>query len=147
MRQSSAKLLVVAVLAVGSMGLVANNVLASVSTVKGKGKVFSHFSSIISAAAINNDVVTVPEKQTFVLTDIIVSNVSANANQFALRCLVGADIVDLLPLVDVASGTSWQHSFNTGLECHEGETMKFVASTANASQFKAAFVGYFRKGD
>lgn len=145
MRLPSMKVLAVAVLALGSLGLVASQVLASTPTVKGKGKLFEHVHEITTASAINNDVISVPEKQTLVITDVIATNNGANANSFALRCVIEGSAVDLLPLVDVGADSHFAHSFGTGLECAEGETLRMVANSISAD-FKVTVVGYFRKG-
>lgn len=146
MRLPSMKVLVATLLVAGSLGLVASQVLASTPTVKGKGKLFEQVHTIVTATAVNSDAITVPEKQTLVITDVIATNNGANANAFALRCVLPPeDPVDLLPLVDVAAAGSFTHTFGTGLECSEGQTLRVVASSTS-SAFKVTIVGYFRKG-
>ena len=146
MRLPSPKLLAVAVLALGTLGLVANEVAASTPTVKGRGKLFLSFAEIITATAPINAVVEVPAKQVFVLTDIIATNTAGTNNTFGLRCLLaGGGTHDLLPLITVPANGTFTHSFGTGMECAELDTLRMVPGATGAT-LKVVCVGYFRKG-
>ena len=146
MRLPSLKLLAVAVLAVATVGLAANQVLASTPTVKGKGKLLSSFAEIITATQFANPVIQVPEKQTFVLTDIVATNTAGVTNTFGLQCLMaGGGTHDLLPAITVPATGTFTHSFGTGLECAENDTLRMVPG-ATGNTLKVVFVGYLRKG-
>ncbi len=148
MRRPSHKLLAVLVLAVAGVGLVTDQVLASTPTVKGKGKLFDSFSSIVPATTFVNLVLDVPENQTFVLTDVIAVNQGVAANAFGLQCLLAAGgTSDLLPSIPVAPDTTYAHTFGTGLECAEGDTLRMVPGDDTGGSFKVVVVGYFRKGN
>lgn len=147
MRLPSTKLLAVAVLALGSLGLVAHEVAASTPTVKGKGKLFASFTATVSASTFINTVLEVPEKQTFVLTDLVATNTAGVSNTFSLQCQVvpGGTPHELLPPITVPATGTWSHSFGTGLECTELETLRMIPGD-DVNTLKVVFVGYFRKG-
>jgi hypothetical protein len=147
MRVPSLKLLAVAVLGLGLVGLVTDQVLASTPTVKGKGKLFSSFTTIITPnITFNNDVLQVPEKQTFVLTDIIATNTGAETNGMGLLCFApGEDAINLLPSIRVAPDATFTHTFGTGLECPELTTLRLVPEELSGT-LKIVVIGYFRKG-
>jgi len=138
-----AALLVVALL----LGIGAQQLSASAPTVKGKGKLFETFHSIVTPSeSFNTDFVTVPDKQVLVITDIIASNQAGTANSFGLVCLIPlSETHNLLPAIEVPAEGTWQHSFGTGLECDAGHTLRLVPS-ALSGDFKITFVGYYRKG-
>jgi hypothetical protein len=147
MRRPALKLMVVLVLAVAGVGLVSDRVLASTPTVKGKGKLFQSSTTIVAASSFVNIVLEVPEKQTFVITDVIAVNVGVADNSFGLQCVLAAGgTSDLLPGVPVAAGESFSHSFGTGLECAEGDTLRMVPGDDIGATFKVVVIGYYRKG-
>ena len=147
MRLPSPKLLAVAVLALGTLGLVANQVAASTPTVKGKGKLFESFNVTVAATSFLNDVVEVPEKQTFVLTDIVATNTAGAANTFQLLCQIfGGGSHELVPSITVPANGSWSHSFGTGLECAALDKLRMVPGDDTGNTLKVVVVGYFRKG-
>jgi hypothetical protein len=146
MRRPSLKLISVLVLAVAGVGLVSDRVLASAPTVKGKGKLFLSHHQVENLTANAVDLLEVPENQTFVLTDIICTNASANDNSIALLCVVPAVSTDnLMHQVEIAPDATFTHSFGTGLECPAGTTVRAVVTTGTASM-RLSFTGYFRKG-
>jgi len=147
MRRPSLKLLAVLVLAVAGVGLVTDRVLASTPTVKGKGKLFeSHHQVQNLTTNGNNDLLEVPLKQVFVLTDLICTNATANDNDLSLLCVVPAVSTDnLMHQVEIPAGSTFTHSFGTGLECPEGTTVRAVVSAGSAAM-RLSFTGYFRKG-
>ena len=147
MRRPSLKLLAVVVLVLGGIGLAADQVLASTPTVKGKGKLFaSHHQVQNLTTSGNNDLLAVPLKQTFVLTDIICTNATVSDNNISLLCVVPAVSTDnLLHQVEMTAGSTFTHTFGTGLECPEGTTLRAVVSAGSAAM-RLTFTGYFRKG-
>ena len=148
MRLPSIKLLAVAVLALGSMGLVANQVFASVPTIKGKGgKVFQVVNVVLSPAggALLGTLVDVPLKQTLVVTDVIVTNLSANAGDFQLFCSLGGSTVIMNKVLVGASGM-FQHSFGQGIECTEGTKLNYGIGSGSAANWHITVTGYLRKG-
>jgi hypothetical protein len=151
MRLPSLKLLAVAVLAVGTVGLVANQVIASVPTVKGKGKVFEvvNFTQLPTAQNLLNNVIEVPLKHTMVVTDIIACNGSAAVGEFRLSCnLSGNDSVIMHPVI-VPIDSTFQHSFGQGIECAEGTILRYVLlqeGGASVTGWRITITGYLRKG-
>ena len=144
MRFQSARRVAAATAIALLVAIVSQQLLASTPTVKGKGKVFQAFHAIATMTTFTNNVILVPDKQTLVVTDIIVTNFSANPNEVAVRC-VGTTTVDLIPLLPVAADSTFSHSFSMGIECPTGTTLQVVPS-ATSSSVKVAFTGYFRKG-
>jgi len=144
MRRPSFKLLSVLVLALAGIGLVSDRVLASTPTVKGKGKLFTVLNFNSEAITFNVNVAVVPEKQTVVLTDIVITNTAATETQFALRCIPLEDeSVQIFGPVIVPPSEQFQHAFSTGIECPEGSTLQV---TATDNDYAVSATGYFRKG-
>ena len=151
MRLPSPKLLALAVLALGTVGLVAEQVIASVPTVKGKGKVFEvvNFTSSPTGQDLINDIIDVPLKQTMVVTDIIACNESAANGEFRLSCHLGAADEVIMEKVLVPIGETFQHSFGQGIECEEGTTLRYVllpVGGAAVTNWHITITGYLRKG-
>jgi hypothetical protein len=153
MRLASLKLAAVAVLALGTVGLVANQVFAATPTVKGIGKVFQvvNFTASPSGVAFATQVLDVPDKQTMVVTDVVFCNDetggTAAAGSASLRCGNGGTQVTILAPVALAPGQTFAHSFGQGIECGPGTTLVIVVeggTTVLGWHFTVS--GYFRKG-
>jgi hypothetical protein len=151
MRLPSLKLLAVAVLALGTVGLVANQVVASVPVIKGKGgKVFQvvNFTASPTGANFNTDVVTVPLKETMVVTDVIFTNDGTEAGGASLRCVLqGQNPVTILSPVIVNPQSNFSHSFGQGIECGENTKLQVsIAGPPNVNNWHVTVSGYLRKG-
>src|SRR5262245_40756519 len=114
MRVPSLKVLVITAVALGAVGLVADRVLASTPTVKGKGKVFTVI-NFHGEDTFNTNVAAIPAKETAVLTDVIVSNQSGQPGEFAIRCVSQAGQTVILGPVVVPDNTAFAHSFSMGI--------------------------------
>jgi hypothetical protein len=145
MRLPSLKVLVITAVALGAVGLVADRVMASTPTVKGKGKVFQVV-NFRSEDTLNTNIATIPEKQTMVLTDIIVSNQTGAPGEFAIRCLSGAGQTLILGPVFVNDNDTFAHSFSMGIECPELTTMQVTLAGAT-NGWSVSGSGYIRKGN
>jgi hypothetical protein len=156
MRLASLKLAVVAVLALGTVGLVANQVFAAVPTVKGIGKVFQvvNFTASPTGAGFVSQVVEVPDKQTMVVTDVIFCNDEPSApppSSASLRCSPtgGGSQITIMAPVTLAAGQTFSHSFGQGIECGPGTKLVVVLEQGNPSNVTGWHItvsGYLRKG-
>jgi hypothetical protein len=149
MRLPSLKLLAVTVLAVGLVGVVTDQVLASTPTIKGKGKVFQFVNFTAELSNFNANIAVVPEKQNLVITDIMVTNLSAVTGTFGVRCLDGDENPLILAPVFVGIDSTFVHSFSTGIQCPELTTAQVtIASDQQPTNgnWKVTVSGYFRKG-
>src|SRR5215470_14690042 len=115
MRLPSLKVLVITAVALGAVGLVADRVMASTPTVKGKGKVFQVV-NFRGEDTFNTNIATIPAKETMVLTDIIVSNQSGQTGEFALRCVSQQGQTVIMGPVVVTNDATFSHSFSCGIE-------------------------------
>jgi len=150
MRLPSSKLLLVAVLAVGTLGFVASQVIASAPTVKGKGKLFTAV-NFASGSTVGGqflvDIAEVPDNQTLVITDIVVCNQSGGAGTFEIFCnAIGQAPETSFGPVLVADDGTFAHSFGTGLECPELTEARVFIEAASAVNWSVSVTGYFRKG-
>jgi hypothetical protein len=146
MRLPSLKVLVITAIALGAVGLVADRVLASTPTVKGKGKVFQVV-NFRGEDSFNTNIVTVPEKETMVLTDIIVSNQSGQPGEFALRCVAATGQTIILGPIVVTDDSNFAHSFSCGIECAESTIMQVTIAAAQINGWTVSGSGYLRKGN
>ena len=146
MRLPSLKVLVITAVALGAMGLVADRVMASTPTVKGKGKVFQVI-NFHGEDAFNTNIAAIPLKQTAVLTDIIISNQSGAIGEFAIRCVSQAGQTVILGPVVVNDNSTFAHSFSMGIECPEETTMQVTISAAQINGWSVSGSGYLRKGN
>jgi hypothetical protein len=149
MRAPSLKVLALTVAALGLVGFAADRVIASTPTVKGKGKVFQvlNFQDQLGAGEFISDIAVIPDNQTLVVTDIILTNGSGDVGTFALLCNeagVGNEI--LVGPITIADDGTFSHSFSTGVECHEGTTMRIQIAGASATNWVVTVSGFFRKG-
>jgi hypothetical protein len=150
MRFASLKLAAVAVLALGTVGLVANQVFAATPTVKGIGKVFQvvNFTASPAAGAFITQALEVPDKETMVVTDVVFSNNVATAGTIRMQCAsgVGGPITIMAP-VALATGQTFAHSFGQGIECGPGTKLVVVIEqSASALGWQITLSGYLRKG-
>jgi len=148
MRLPSLKVLAAAVLVLGLVGVVTDQVLASTPTVKGKGKVFEfvNFTDSLAANQFNSNIAIVPEKQNLVITDILVTNQSGEAGTFAIRCLDGDENPLILAPMFVADDGIFTYSFSTGIQCTEGTTAQVTIAATTSANWHVTVSGYFRKG-
>ena len=146
MRLPSHKVLVITAVALGAMGLVADRVMASTPTVKGKGKVFQVV-NFHGEDAFNTNIAAIPAKQTMVLTDVIISNQSGSAGEFAVRCVSQSGQTVILGPIVVNDNSSFAHSFSMGIECPEESTMQVTIAAAQISGWSVSGSGYLRKGN
>jgi hypothetical protein len=148
MRSSPVKSLALAVLAVGLVGIVTDQVLASTSTVKGKGKVFQYinFTDTLTANQFNSNIVQVPAGQVFVITDVLVTNQSGDLGTFAIRCLDGASNPLIMAPTLVADDTSFQYAFTTGVQCTEETQAQLSIAATTSLNWSVTVSGYMRKG-
>ncbi|HEX5011934.1 MAG TPA: hypothetical protein VFY71_16190 [Planctomycetota bacterium] len=146
MRLPSLKVLVITAIALGAVGLVAGRVLASTPTVKGKGKVFQVV-NFRGEDSFNTNIVDIPEKQTMVLTDIIVSNQSGQTGEFAVRCVSELGQTVILGPIVVTDDSNFSHSFSCGLECPEATTMQVTLAAPQINGWTVSGTGYLRKGN
>ena len=146
MRLPSLKVLVFSAVALGAVGLVAGRVMASTPTVKGKGKVFEVV-NFRGEDTFNTNIATIPEKQTMVLTDIIVSNQSGAGGEFAVRCISASGQIVILGPVVVNDNSTFSHSFSCGIECPENTTMQVTLAVPQVNGWSVSGSGYLRKGN
>ncbi len=136
--------LLAALLVTCVLAFVAEQVLAQNPTIKGKGKYLSTVSVALTIAANGQSATAVdliPEKMTFVITDVVVSNSTASSASFVINQLV-VDAGTKTGAIEVGPMSSFAHNFGTGFEFPAGSR---VAIFANNQALTATLVGYMKK--
>lgn len=141
--------LVVAGALVAALAIAGNELHASVSSVKAPGSVKGVVRIFQPSAGVPNGAsYVVPPKRTLVITDIIISNNSGMSHTVVLGkdAFGGQDMMH--PLAIGPAGTNlglFQHSFNTGIEFYEGESVVLRTLGSQMSEVAFTMVGYLKK--
>jgi hypothetical protein len=120
---------------------------AQIATVKGQGKLLQ--TVILQQQDLpqqsDNELFTVPDQRTLVITDFLVSNGGASATLVQLDRDPGSGSVSLTHPILMPAGSTQMFNFETGLEFGAGE--KVIVGSGQGNQFLSVTLsGYLRKG-
>ncbi len=139
--QSRSISLVLVLLAAVLAAVAANELFASVPTIRGKGKVKKdvEFHVHYLAAGTGQPVYTVPAGKTLVITDVVVTNDSAaTAGMFRIDAVVDP----IHPYVRVAAAGTTHLAYVTGLSVAEGTHV--YASNNGSTTLHVRLAGYLK---